>query len=173
MTTQEQAYINGFVKRAAEHGYSDVQAIELLKESGLGDMVDGAKNWVKSKRSPAPELSENDMARKAIDDKIEKLKARRYTVMNPLVNSVAPSLSIYNDAVMDLGKDKDMNAPSRLAHGSLGTAAGMALDNLLRRKFKTKIPFLTVAGGAAGGMVHNDKLKGLISDLENERAAIK
>lgn len=34
MTNQE-AYINGFVKRAAEYGYSAQEAIELLKTSGV------------------------------------------------------------------------------------------------------------------------------------------
>ena len=34
MTAQQEAYINGFVKRANQHGLSDYQAIELLKESG-------------------------------------------------------------------------------------------------------------------------------------------
>jgi hypothetical protein len=31
MHVQEQAYINGFVKRAAEYGYTHNQAIEILK----------------------------------------------------------------------------------------------------------------------------------------------
>lgn len=34
MNTQE-AYINGFVKRASEYGYSEDQAVELLKQSGF------------------------------------------------------------------------------------------------------------------------------------------
>jgi hypothetical protein len=34
MTTQ-QAYVDGFVKRASEYGYSEAEAIELLKTSGL------------------------------------------------------------------------------------------------------------------------------------------
>ena len=33
--TTEQAYINGFVKRANEHGFTDNEAIEILKEAGL------------------------------------------------------------------------------------------------------------------------------------------
>jgi hypothetical protein len=32
MTTQ-QAYINGFIKRASEYGYSESQAIEILKQA--------------------------------------------------------------------------------------------------------------------------------------------
>jgi hypothetical protein len=33
MNTQEQAYIDGFVKRAAEYGYSPSQALEILKQA--------------------------------------------------------------------------------------------------------------------------------------------
>ena len=33
----EQAYINGFVKRAGEYGLTSNQAIELLKQSGIAD----------------------------------------------------------------------------------------------------------------------------------------
>lgn len=35
MNTQEQAYINGFVKRASEYGFSYNEAISLLKQSAL------------------------------------------------------------------------------------------------------------------------------------------
>jgi hypothetical protein len=33
MNTQQQAYINGFVKRASEYGLNQNEAIELLKQS--------------------------------------------------------------------------------------------------------------------------------------------
>ena len=33
MNTQQQAYINGFVKRASEYGYSEAEAIELYKKA--------------------------------------------------------------------------------------------------------------------------------------------
>jgi hypothetical protein len=33
----EQAYINGFVKRAAEYGFNEREAIKLLKQSGIAD----------------------------------------------------------------------------------------------------------------------------------------
>lgn len=35
MNTQEQAYINGFVKRAMEYGFSEREAVEILKQSAL------------------------------------------------------------------------------------------------------------------------------------------
>ena len=41
MNTQ-QAYINGFVKRASEYGYSREQALGILKTSGIGDYLNRA-----------------------------------------------------------------------------------------------------------------------------------
>jgi hypothetical protein len=69
MTTQQEAYINGFVKRANQYGYSDVQAIELLKESGaLGDLVTNAgnayNNYINQKNTPTPaDMAANQRAR--------------------------------------------------------------------------------------------------------------
>ena len=34
MTTQQQAYIEGFVKRAAEYGFNEDEAVNILKEAG-------------------------------------------------------------------------------------------------------------------------------------------
>ena len=39
MTNQQQAYINGFVKRAAAHGFSENQAEHMLKQSGIRDVL--------------------------------------------------------------------------------------------------------------------------------------
>lgn len=36
MTSQEQAYIDGFIKRAAEHGLNSNEALELFKEAARG-----------------------------------------------------------------------------------------------------------------------------------------
>lgn len=43
MTTQEQAYINGFVKRAAEYGYSQQQAETILKQADMQGVLDSMK----------------------------------------------------------------------------------------------------------------------------------
>ena len=45
MNTQQTAYINGFVKRAAQYGYNEQQALTLLKEGGnffgtIGNNID-------------------------------------------------------------------------------------------------------------------------------------
>jgi hypothetical protein len=43
MNTQEQAYINGFVKRASEYGFSDEQAMELCKQAISAEKLESAK----------------------------------------------------------------------------------------------------------------------------------
>ena len=37
--TTEQAYINGFVKRAAEYGYREEEALNILKKASFGEML--------------------------------------------------------------------------------------------------------------------------------------
>lgn len=49
MNTLQQAFVNGFIKRAAQHGVSQVDAVELLKQGGdffanLGGKVDASLN---------------------------------------------------------------------------------------------------------------------------------
>jgi hypothetical protein len=44
MNTQQQAYIEGFVKRASEYGFSEAEAIELLKQSDWYDTLQGGLN---------------------------------------------------------------------------------------------------------------------------------
>ena len=41
MNTQQQAYINGFVKRASEYGFSEAEAVDLLKKSDWYDSLQG------------------------------------------------------------------------------------------------------------------------------------
>ena len=77
MTHQQQAYINGFVKRASQYGFTDHEAVELLKQSGvLGDLVNAGKsainsastaynNYVDSKNKPTPESKAYDARAKA------------------------------------------------------------------------------------------------------------
>lgn len=64
MNTQ-QAFINGFVKRASEYGLNQNEAFELLKSSGLYDTyiapaVDKAKAFVKNQMTdPLVENTKN------------------------------------------------------------------------------------------------------------------
>lgn len=55
MTNQEQAYINGFVKRASEYGFSAQEAIELLKSASPETvaMSPGAQPYTKAGTNPA------------------------------------------------------------------------------------------------------------------------
>jgi hypothetical protein len=81
MTPHQQAYIEGFVKRANQHGFTDHEAVELLKQSGvLGDIVNAGKNavnsastaynnYVDSKNKPTPENKAYDARAKANYDK--------------------------------------------------------------------------------------------------------
>lgn len=63
MNNQE-AYINGFVKRAAEHGYSADEAINLLKQSGIindigSRLATGAKDFVQENiKDPVKDVGE-------------------------------------------------------------------------------------------------------------------
>lgn len=41
---QQQAYINGFVKRASEYGFSEAEAVELLKKSDWYDSLSSGLN---------------------------------------------------------------------------------------------------------------------------------
>jgi len=54
-TQQQQAYISGFVKRASEYGYSEAQAIELLKQAAPGLVTGGSSNL-------APHINETGAA---------------------------------------------------------------------------------------------------------------
>ena len=87
MTTQ-QAYINGFVKRAAAYGYSKAEAISLLKiampnanenapspvaskPASSPGMMSRAKNWIKSKLPGYPTTVGNTAG--AVEDLSKKL----------------------------------------------------------------------------------------------------
>ena len=47
MNTQEQAYINGFVKRAAEYGLTQEQAISIYKQALVSPVLMGKKPAMK------------------------------------------------------------------------------------------------------------------------------
>jgi hypothetical protein len=70
MTTQ-QAYINGFVKRASEYGYSPTAAIALLKSAqpGLGVIDTGLGNPA-AKQTTAPKPGLVDKARSWLGSKL-------------------------------------------------------------------------------------------------------
>lgn len=53
MTTQEQAYINGFVKRAAQYGFAEQEAINILKQA-MGEMPMAKKKPIAKTPSKVP-----------------------------------------------------------------------------------------------------------------------
>jgi hypothetical protein len=63
MTTQEQAYIEGFVKRASEYGYSEDQAFHILKEAT------GASEELLKSSGLFGKKKITDKARTVIDDR--------------------------------------------------------------------------------------------------------
>jgi hypothetical protein len=71
MNTQQQAYIEGFVKRASEYGLTQNEAFELLKSSGFMDTVkekaNNAMNTVYNKLSGA-----NTTAARLTGDPLQK-----------------------------------------------------------------------------------------------------
>ena len=80
MTTQEQAYISGFVKRANQYSYSDVQAIELLKESALV-------------APPGPPMDQHEMSRRmqAAMNFINRLNGTDKRPESPFPSSAVPA----------------------------------------------------------------------------------
>lgn len=52
MTPQEQAYIEGFVKRASEYGFSESEAVEILKQA-MGEMEMAKKTKIPVPRVPS------------------------------------------------------------------------------------------------------------------------
>lgn len=56
MNTQQQAYVNGFVKRAAEYGFNEAEATGLLKQSGALNQLAALSN---SGLSHAAETAKN------------------------------------------------------------------------------------------------------------------
>ena len=44
MNTQQQAYIEGFVKRASEYGFSENEAVNILKEASVADAPQAQKD---------------------------------------------------------------------------------------------------------------------------------
>jgi hypothetical protein len=79
MNTQQQAYIEGFVKRAAEYGLSQNEAIELLKSSGVVDqdavVQPGQKSYtapagpVRTDMKPAPPVGVPAVSLQALDSR--------------------------------------------------------------------------------------------------------
>jgi hypothetical protein len=91
--TQEQAYIEGFVKRASEYGVHESQAIELLKTSGALDRLGAlAKSQALSRFvTPIQEARQGAATQmKALRNKVRSMENPRnyFTDMNEWRNYV-------------------------------------------------------------------------------------
>jgi hypothetical protein len=84
MNTQQQAYIEGFVKRANEYGFNDEQAIELLKQAKLKltDIEDDLDMYLRDK-------SHKSYAK----DQIDKAYANSFSLRHPYLTGI-PTLGI-------------------------------------------------------------------------------
>lgn len=154
MNTQ-QAYIEGFVKRAMEHGFSESVAVELLKTA-----------------KKAPE--DHPKHSKEVRDKIEQLKKRRFGGGGLAAHAIAPPAGWLYDAISDANKPDE--APSRFLHSSLGSMGGSVLAAGLNRALGMGYGLNSMAiqalGAAAGGSIHNDKLQQAIAKLEASKAGM-
>lgn len=72
----EQAYIEGFVKRASEYGFSEHEAIELLKQAGKKIGVPKKAPSIPGKYHNSPPLNyKPKLIRQATSAQQEKLKS--------------------------------------------------------------------------------------------------
>lgn len=96
MTNQE-AYVNGFVKRAAEYGFNDFEAIELLKSASPETlaMSPGARTYAQTANNPARAVAPAPAAGVSA---ASAAQAKKYRL--PSVPASAANHGEANDAVM-------------------------------------------------------------------------
>jgi hypothetical protein len=94
MNTQQQAYIEGFVKRASEYGFSEAEAIELLKESSTRYMRELREG------TPAGKQIEEEMVSRMGKDNTDLIKnnPKGINFLSGKVPNVNPELS---EALLD------------------------------------------------------------------------
>jgi hypothetical protein len=184
MNTQEQAYIQGFVKRANEYGFNDNEAISLFKQALLDPSLMGKKAPVaKPPMKPVvpkiPNPNEADMNDVA---GYKKASARSLALEHNKVNvplqtlfAGGPLSMIYNGykdihGDKDLAKEKDLPSRFLRINGGhlLGALVGGGLGGAAMPAFgEAAIPVGAALGGFAGGgfgaKSYNDALDELAS----------
>lgn len=105
MNTLQQAFINGFVKRAAQYGVNEYQAIELLKSS---EELKGDQHKL-----------DVDHDGKIEAEDLKKLRARKTAADNPIINTG----TMQGSAVSKLKKLKAV-APDNQVNPSFGQQLG-------------------------------------------------
>lgn len=98
-TQQQQAYINGFVKRAAEYGFNAAQLDDLLKQSDMQDILDKVQSglshtgdFVQEYGGKAVEGAKNLMNSDAVK-KIQELAEQHPYVTSGLAGAGAGALA--------------------------------------------------------------------------------
>lgn len=93
MNTQEQAYINGFVKRASEYGLNETQSIELLKQAkriGISDVENALGLYLRGKDETAD-------AEKGIDEAYSNSFSLRHPYLTGIPTlGIAPTVAREN-----------------------------------------------------------------------------
>ena len=174
MTTQEQAYIEGFVKRANEYGYSEAEAVNILKEASRN-----VYELEQQKASPLMNiLGAMTMGRVAP----ETGPVGPGEVGHP-VEGLGGTVPLAYNAYQDLTSEK--GSPSRTANISGGTflgdiaggAAGYGLSHLLGQTDPEAIQ-QAISSGRLGGRAlgaglgvrrHNQKLDEMIDQTRQEQ----
>jgi hypothetical protein len=100
MNTQ-QAYINGFVKRAAQYGFNQAQAFELLKQASPETlaMAPGAKTWQQAANNPVHPVQPSPPPGVPVKT-LEELDSRNRAKPQPKVNVPVQHL---NEALLQPG----------------------------------------------------------------------
>jgi hypothetical protein len=91
--TTEQAYINGFVKRASEYGYNEVEAVNLLKQAmppQLKELNSFQKNTPTQQSTAAPvNNAANAMA--YMKNNAQAIRKQIQNNLQPRTNAPAPT----------------------------------------------------------------------------------
>lgn len=166
MNTQEQAYLQGFVKRANEYGFNDEEAISLFKQALLSPALMGKKApTVKPPMKPSKpvipnEADMNDIAgyKKAASRELALEHAKANIPLQALFAGGVPGVA-YN-AYHDTFPDKDLanvDLPSRLARisggSTLGGLAGWGLGYGIGSLADGDNPLAPHLGAFGGGLV--------------------
>ena len=96
----DQAYINGFVKRASEYGVSQDQAVELLKQAKKLDLDDIERHMGMYIR----DSKDQDLVNRGIDEAYDK----SFPLKHPYLTGI-PTLGLAPAIAKDSAKDKIMH----------------------------------------------------------------
>jgi hypothetical protein len=187
MNTQEQAYIQGFVKRASEYGFNNDEAISLFKQALLDPSLMGKKAPVAKPpmkpvvpKPPNPnEADMNDIAgyKKANARELALEHNKANIPLQTLLSGGIPGMA-YN-AYKDIHGDKDLakdDLPSRFLRISGGSLLGQLAGGALGYGASSQLGIhpAAIAGGAmlggwTGGALGANSYNNALDELKNKR----